>query len=390
MTYAPATLDEASSLLRDLASERRSIALSGGGTEWMLERESPALDATVSTLRLAGLVEYAPSDQVVTVQAGMTLARLQAELRAHRQRLALDPPLASRATIGGIVASNAYGPRRARYGTIKDLMLGMTIVRADGTIARGGGKVVKNVAGFDVPKLMIGSFGTLAMIASVTLRVHPAPEAEKRLRLTGCSAQALGQIVRDGVDAQLEPAFAFAVLEDGEYTACVGFEGFAPGVAAQLEALSEIARRRGVPSEVCDDATCALLDGVHEQTRTRGALRAKIAVPFSQLAALHDRAILPLASALRDARCVLYPSPGIAFVAGEPGDVERTATVLLEARAFAEAQRGTLVLTAAPASVRSRVDAWGTPPASFALMRALKDRFDPEHRLGPGRFVGGL
>jgi glycolate oxidase FAD binding subunit len=395
MTHEPATIDEAASLLKESAREHTSIALAGGMTEWALHGDGHGADARISTLRLADLVEYAPADQVVTVQGGMTLGELQRQLRSHAQRLALDPPLASRATIGGIAASNAYGPRRMRYGTIKDLMLGMTIVRADGTIARGGGKVVKNVAGFDVPKLMIGSFGTLAMIASVTLRVHPAPEAERRLFLSGCTADMLRQITRDMLDAQLESAYLFAVLRQaqddiGAYTACVGFEGFAPGVDAQLRVLGEIATRRGVTAFEGSDADAAALDEVHETTRTRGALRAKIAAPFSQLAVLHDRAVLPLVATLRDARCILYPPSGVAFVSGEPDDIERIALVVREARTFAEAQQGSLVLTAAPAKMLERVDVWGAPPPSFGLMRALKDRFDPEHRLNPGRFVGGL
>ena len=127
----------------------------------------------LGTERLERIVEHAPLDQIVIVEAGVRLASLQDALARSGQMLALDPPWAGRATIGGLVATNAFGPRRTRYGSIRDLIIGISIVRADGTEARGGGKVVKNVAGFDVPKLMVGSLGTLGLIATVNFRLHP-------------------------------------------------------------------------------------------------------------------------------------------------------------------------------------------------------------------------
>ena len=117
------------------------------------------------------MLEHSPSDQIVVVEAGVTLATLQRTLAAHGQRLALDPPSADLATVGGIVAANAFGPRRTRFGTARDLIIGLSLVRADGIAARGGGKVVKNVAGFDLPRLFVGSLGTLGLITSVTFSV---------------------------------------------------------------------------------------------------------------------------------------------------------------------------------------------------------------------------
>ena len=134
------------------------------------------MDVELSTLGLDRMVDYTPADQVVSAEAGMTLAALQARLLENQQRLAIDPPQPERATLGGMVAANSFGPLRTRYGSVRDLIIGISIIRADGTLAKGGGKVVKTVAGFDLPKLMCGSYGTLGLIATVTLRVHPMPE----------------------------------------------------------------------------------------------------------------------------------------------------------------------------------------------------------------------
>src|SRR6266540_365170 len=149
----PATVDEAAEAMRALAADRLAVGFVGGATDLDLGAPPARLDAVLHIRRLDRIREHAPSDQIVAVEAGMTLAELQRHLAPHRQRLAIDPPLPERATVGGIVAANAFGPRRTRFGPIRDLVIGITVVRADGVIARGGGKVVKNVAGFDLPRL---------------------------------------------------------------------------------------------------------------------------------------------------------------------------------------------------------------------------------------------
>src|SRR5205085_5839803 len=152
------------------------------------------------------IVDYLPSDMVLTAEAGVTLAEINAAAREHRQMLALDAPQPDRATIGGLVATGAFGPRRARYGTIRDLIIGVTLVRADGVVARGGGKVVKNVAGFDLPKDACGSLGTLGMIANATFRLHPLPEASETVRFDGLSPDRVFALVLAAREAQLEPS----------------------------------------------------------------------------------------------------------------------------------------------------------------------------------------
>ncbi len=378
--HAPATLDEAAALLHTFAATQRTVGITGAAAP-----SGPAavtVDETVSTRALDAIVEYVPADQIVTVQAGMTMERLQAALRKEQQRLALDPPDPARTTVGGAVASASYGPLRTRYGTAKDTIVGMTIVRADGTIARGGGKVVKNVAGFDIPKLMIGTYGTLAMIGTVTFRLHPLPQATSDVLFRACGAPALAGLCAAMTQAQLEPAAVYAVYDGQTYACCVRFEGFPAGVAAQRQALLALAGREA-------DISTAPAAG-HDAARTRGALRVAMTAPASLIGELHDHGVAPLYAVLDDARALAYPVVGAAFVSGEVTEPARVLAALQSARTWAESVGGTLVTMQAPPHVRSAFDPWGTPPPAFALMRALKERFDPQRRLSPGGFVGGL
>jgi glycolate oxidase FAD binding subunit len=378
--HAPATLDDAASLLREFAAARRTVGVTGGDAA--RGPAAVAVDETLSTRALDGIVDYVPTDQIVTVQAGITIASLQAALRKERQRLALDPPDPEHTTVGGAVASASYGPLRTRYGTAKDTIVGMTIVRADGTIARGGGKVVKNVAGFDIPKLMIGTYGTLAMIGTVTFRLHPLPQATRDVVFTGCDTRALSELCAAITEAQLEPGAVFAVYGGAEYACCARFEGFPEGVEAQRAALLGLAGRAPDPTRS--------LEAEHDAARTSGSLQVKITAPPSLLDELHAHAVAPLFASLDDARGVVYPVVGVGFVGGEVGDVAAVLRVLQTARAWAESVGGTLVTSEAPAAIRNAFDPWGAPPPAFALMRALKERFDPQRRLNPGGFVGGL
>jgi len=382
---APAVVADAEAALTAAAARGDAVAFEGGGTERDFGYSLERADLLLETTALDRIVEYSPADLVVEVEAGMTLEALQRVLRPNRQRLALDPPLGSRATIGGLLATNAYGPRRTRYGTLRDLIVGISIIRADGVRVRGGGKVVKNVAGFDLPKILVGSLGSLGMIATATLRLHPAPEATRLMRIEVDPDGALRAVARELVERRLEPAAVAAYPHRDGTAVFAAFEGFEAGAAEQADRFAALARDLGC---ACREEDAAALARHDEAARTNGDLRARISVPPSALDAIQAEALRSLAGALERPAQAIYPTIGVAFVGGDANDRERAAAAVETARAQAEALGGNLVVTSAPPELQ--VDRYGTLPPSFGLMRELKMRFDPERRLNRGRFIGRL
>ena len=392
LVVEPESVPDAAEALRALAGDRLSVAFVGGGTDLGLGATPAALDAVVRTARLRRLVEHAPSDQIVVVEAGMPLAELQRLLAPHHQRLALDPPRPEAATVGGVVAANAFGPRRHRFGTARDLVIGMSFVRADGTLAKGGGKVVKNVAGFDVPRLLVGSLGTLALVATVTFRLHPLPESQRTVLFEGISAAEVRDLVVQAQAAQLEPTSVAALTDGGRLETAFRFEGFAPGVDEQCEKLLALAGKLGRAAAALDDGAAHDTWARHDAARTGGSLRVKAAVPPAAATAMAEGPLQRvLRGAIRAGAAVLYPTLGIAFACGDAAPPEEAARAIAEARGALTSLSGSLVVTAAPAPVRALVDVWGpASPPSLGLMKRLKRELDPEGRLAPGRFVGGI
>ena len=395
----PSTLAEATEALVRADRDRERVLFLGGGTELSLGAPPTGVELVLATEQLERIVEHAPLDQIVTVEAGVRLASLQDTLVRSGQMLALDAPWAARATLGGLVATNAFGPLRTRYGSIRDLIIGISIVRADGTEARGGGKVVKNVAGFDLPKLMVGSLGTLGFIATVTFRLHPRPETARTVLFADLDADAVRRVVLALREAQLEPAAVAALVHeggddlgvrfDGRFEMGVRFEGFEAGVRQQAMKLLELATRQGWGAESLGAEIARAFWARHDDARESGAgFRAKLAAQPMDLERVANGAIGSLFTALEVPRCVCYPTLGLAFVAGEIRVAGQVAAAVSAAREAVP--DGSVVLHAAPPEVRGAVDVWGPPPAALPLMTAVKQRLDPGRRLAPGRFVGGL
>ena len=354
-TLTPATIEESESILRTL---RQRVMFIGGGTQLGL---GPEPEVLFSTRLLNRIVDYAPSDQVVTVEAGVTLLALQEALNKQGQRLSLDPPLPERATLGGSIAANSFGPLRTRFGSVRDLIIGVSIVRADGTRAKGGGKVVKTVAGFDLPKLMCGSLGTLGLIATATFRVHPLPESHATLVARDVAGPGVFALVKAMRAAQLEPAAMVATRAGAVWEIAVRFEGFDAGVRQQREKL----RTLGAFEDEGDSVWAA-----HAGFRTAGDVRVKVAALPSQLE--------QVASALpAELRLCWYPTLGLGFAMG-PFDFE-------PARRALAALGGSLTVEAAEAG-----SAFGAPPDSLRVHQSMKARFDPRGLLAPGRFIGGI
>ncbi len=389
-TVTPQDQGDAARVMRETAAANQTVAFVGGGTELGFGYAPTRVDVSIDTTRLDRIVEYQPADMVVEVECGVTLAALQAHLAPHGQRLALDAPQPEHATLGGLVATNAFGPRRARFGSMRDLIVGVSFLRADGARVRGGGKVVKNVAGFDLPKLAVGSLGSLGMIATVTLRLHPLPEVTLGVAAAVPTAGDVAAVVRACFAKQLEPAAVVAVREARGYTVTALFEGFASGAREQVDRFASLVRELGFEAGE-RDAVASEVAALDDDVRTHGDVRVRIAVPPADLERADRDAIAPLVVVLTDARAIVYPSLGIAFVSGTGNEKVAVVDALLAARRAVEARGGNLVVTHADdALVAERVDVYGTLPPSFALMRGLKERFDPAARLNPGRFLGKL
>jgi glycolate oxidase FAD binding subunit len=392
--FEPRTREECVACFEEARRRRLSLAIVGGGTKLGLGTAPRRLDAIVSTTRLDRVVEHSPSDQVVVAEAGITLARLQATLAVSGQRLACDAPQADRATLGGLLATNDFGPLRTRFGSLRDLVLGVSVLRADAAVVRGGGKVVKNVAGYDVPKLMVGALGTLGMIETVTLRLHPLAELVRTVRMDGLSQEGLRALVVLLRREQLEPCAVAALGVGDAFDALVRFEGFGVAVDDACRELQLAAAELGRPVAPLSHEAAAAAWADHDAARTAGQVRLKIAAPPSALARVAQEILRPLAAALHAGRIVAYPTLGLAFVTGgapESADPGAFAAAVADARARLSTSPGSLVIHDLPLALRGPgTDVWGAPPPALPVMRRLKERFDPEGRLNAGRFVGGL
>jgi glycolate oxidase FAD binding subunit len=274
---------------------------------------------------------------------------------------------------------------------VRDLIIGVTLVGAGGEVARGGGKVVKNVAGFDLPKVACGSLGTLGLIATASFRLHPVPEVTTTVVAAGVTAEAVVALIAAARAAQLEPASVVALSAATAATAAAAgrfdvgwrFEGFGRGVEPQVARMVELVRAAPAAAEILDAAGAAGFWRRHDAVRAAAPLRVRVAGLPTRLPS-----IAALLAGLGD--LVWYASLGVGVAGGAVADLARAVAAVTAARAALVSEGGSLVIEAAPAELRAAIDPWGPRPPSFAIMERLKRRFDPDGRLNPGRFVGGL
>ena len=366
---APGNTEEVAAVLR-LANENGcSVGAWGGGTKqgWGYP-VAPAL--VLEMHRLNVLREHTWQDMTCSVEAGCSWASLQSGLAQHGQFVALDPLWPELATVGGIVATNDSGALRLKYGGLRDLIIGMTIVLADGTVAKTGGKVVKNVAGYDLHKLMIGAFGTLGVVTSVNFRLHSKPQCTQSFSVSAPDAEPLGKLMLRLLHAQLS-------------TVAIQLRGTAAGfeLDVQLASLAEVLHTQAAALE-----TMAQSEGLRSRGATDdvwGARQQQMAHEFVCKGTMLPSEIARFAERVRGlgGESVIQGT-GI-MIAGFPA-----AKGLMELRGEVEKAGGSMMVLKQP--VDSKLDCWGTPPDSLPLMRQIKSRFDPAGILNPGRFLGRI
>ena len=385
----PGSIEEISELLRFAGGEGLAIAPRGGGTKSHLGNPPNALDLVLSMARMDEVIEHVPGDQVVRVQAGTKLQDLQDQLAGSDQMLGVDPPeRTAGATIGGVVASNSYGPRRYRYGMVRDLIIGTTVVLADGTVAKAGGKVVKNVAGYDLAKLFTGSLGTLGVIATCNFRLHPKPEAARTVAVELADTAAAQGAAQAIMHSQLV-ASAVELHWAGETRLLsVLIEGIPPSVEAQAETAAYLFKGLGEVRDLSEEEADRL--GPLEPPGTEDDLALKIGAPPAELAAVLDSMLGAAGRREIEPRITGHAAGGVTFVALSGGDEEARVGAVEELREIWVRRGGSVVVTAAPPAVKARIGAWGPGGDALGLMRRVKDKFDPRGAMNPGRFVGGI
>ena len=367
---APATYELVAEVLRYAHAEGLAVIPWGGGTRMHVGNTPAHYEIALSLSRLNAVVEHEPADLTATVQAGMTLRALQERLAAAGQLLPLDPEGGERATIGGIVAANAWGPWRHAHGSARDMTIGLRVVTAEGQLTSAGGRVVKNVAGYDLCKLYTGSLGTLGVIVEATFKLAPLPRATATISPACESAAAACELS----STLLRRGLALRGIALSTASAAWALVLDLAGTPAAVErSRREIAALAGI-------ADAASLDPFPEDA----SLLCKAPVLPSRLPALIDA----LRALPAPPRVLAYPTLGVCYAAWpSPGDTEAIAGA---ARDLAAAAGGTLVLERCPLEMKGRVDVFGEPPPSFGLMRRVKEQFDPKGVLSPGRFVGRL
>lgn len=354
--------------------EGLAVVVRGGGTKQRWGRPPRRCDVVLDTGRLSGVVEHAPGDLVCSVRAGTPIGDLRAALDAapgHRQWLPLDPPCGDAQTVGGIVATAAAGPLRVRYGGPRDLVIGTRFVLADGTVGHSGGKVVKNVAGYDVSRLLVGSLGTLAVLTEVTVRLHPVPPASRTLLLERASPARLASVTDALRTAPVVLSAADVCWPDAILRLRV--EGTEEGVDEQAAALAALCGARPV-----DESEAATLEA-SLATRPWGGTGAVAGLAFPRTR-LAD--VLEAASAYANEMVVRAPL-GVA-----EARLPESLDVVAQLRAAVERAGGHLVLhRGGPALAAAAWPAAAGPEVE--LMRALRRSLDPGGTLAPGRALGG-
>ena len=411
---SPSDGEQVCEVLRLAHQEQWAVLPAGGGTKQRMGGTPQRADLLLSLRRLNRIADYQPADLTVTAEAGLPIRELDVALRAQGQMLPFDAPFAEQATVGGVLSTDGSGPRRLGFGTCRDFVIGIRFVTAEGRPAKSGGKVVKNVAGYDMAKMLIGSHGTLGVITEATFKVFPIPPATATLvigfRSAGNALRARHRLLHSPFAIQaldLADTEAGKIMPEETLTAPFNLLVAAGGPDAVVGRFL-----REVPSLLREDAPegflhvegeseSALWRRVREMTPQAlrnhpGTVVVKASLLLSRMGEFMEQARqiraatgFPLALLARAGSGVVYSYLWPAS-SGESSSTERLAGACQSLLAEAERLEGRGVVEWSPEDVKQRINIWGTLRDDFALMQRLKAHFDPHNILNPGRFYGGI
>ena len=386
LVIEPGTERELAEILRLSNEAGLAVIPRGGGTKLGWGNSPARAHVILSTARMTEIIEHAWADLTVTVEAGCTVQRLQETLGQHGQRLALDALWPEKATVGGVLCTNDSGALRLRFGALRDLIIGVTIALPDGTLASSGGKVVKNVAGYDLPKLVTGALGTLGVVTRAVFRLHPLPLNSHSFSISTVNAEETQKLVLAVQDSKLAHTFLQSHFSDEKPPASdILFEGTEAGLAAQETQLRNLAAPESV-SEASNSSWTAR-EELWAFSDPASAAIAKISILPTNMARTM-KLVAHSANAQQVRWKALLYATGLGWLRleGKPGALQKALQVL---RDELQGQDGWLVALHRPSKMPA-FDAWGTAGDALPLMKAVKQQLDPKNTLNPGRFVGGI
>jgi FAD/FMN-containing dehydrogenase len=412
---SPETMDEASEIVAYAHEQKLAITPKGSGTKMGMGGIPKQVDLVLFTGRLNRITDCDCDNLTLSAESGVTLSEVQRDLEGKGYFLPLDPPFTDKATLGGIVATNSSGPRRLLYGTSRDLITGIKAVFPNGDIVVSGGKTVKNVSGYDMVKLLIGSLGTLGIICEITFNLLPLPEKKQTLLIPFPGLDEAYDFVREIINSQLLPAsidLLNATAADkmkylmpsqkGHYLIAVGLEGVAETAERQVSEMGERGRKHGaldiVPLDAQrhDDFWKGIRDfapGLAKDYPNLICLKSNVLIAKSgDLLVSYEKIArdlgLDCAFINRCGNGILYSH----VLVGEDLDSRINSLVELIAQFTSEASQyeGNLRVESCPPPVKEKVAVWGKLRSDYRLVRSIKEQIDPAGILNPGRFIGGV
>ncbi len=396
----PRNIEELSEMMRLASDEGWRVIPAGAGTWLEMGNRPTRFDLVVSTEKMDRVLEYEPADLTATVEAGCAFLAFNRIAAEHRQFIPLDPFGDKRSTIGGVIATASSGPMRCAYGAPRDWLIGAAVVHADGRITRAGGKVVKNVAGYDLCKLYVGSFGTLAVIAEMSLKLRALPPCEKTMVFYSHNAESLCSLVAKITDSDLQPAVmellsptgdASLPIESKQFALVVGFLNEVETVDSQIGEAARLGSdfRRSILSEA--DATGFWREYHESETSPHTEFILRLSALPADLSGL----IADINRTLPRTRQRAHAANGIVRLHGDLDWLDglknrERPRKLAKMRRLAQSRGGQMVILRAPDKIKNQLDVWGEIGQTESLMRTLKEKYDPNAKLNPGRFVAGI